>query len=161
MWLLFAVSVVAVSVSLFVDPKKTYEAVRIGTRKFTKILPAFLMMLLLVSIILEVIPQSMIVAYLGESNLPLGVLLATLLGSISFMPGFIVFPLCGILLKKGVTYTVISAFTTSLMMVGFVTFPIEKEYFGIKVTVIRNLLSLLIAVIVAISTGLFFGEVFR
>lgn len=75
------------------------------------------------------------------------------------MPGFIAFPLCGILLKKGVSYMVLSALSTTLMMVGVLTYPIEKEYFGMRVTVIRNVMSFIIAVIVAFITGIFYGEV--
>ena len=56
---------------------------------------------------------------------------------------------------------VLSAFTTTLMMVGIITFPIEKEYFGVKVTVIRNVISFFIALIVAVITGIFFGEIFQ
>ena len=55
---------------------------------------------------------------------------------------------------------VISAFTTTLMMVGIITYPIEKQYFGIKVTIIRNLLSLIIALIIAFITGILFMEIF-
>jgi len=54
---------------------------------------------------------------------------------------------------------VLSAFTTTLMMVGVLTYPIEKEYFGAKVAVIRNLISLFIAFVVALMTGVFFGEI--
>ena len=55
---------------------------------------------------------------------------------------------------------VLSAFTTTLMMVGVFTYPIEKEYFGMKVTVTRNIISFFIAIIVALVTGIFFGEIF-
>ena len=55
---------------------------------------------------------------------------------------------------------VLSAFTTTLMMVGVLTFPIEKEYFGVKVAVIRNVIGLFIALSVAVATGIFFGEIF-
>jgi len=89
-----------------------------------------------------------------------GVLFASLFGSITLMPGFIAFPLCGILLKKGVLYMVLSAFTTTLMMVGVLTYPIEKEYFGIKVTIMRNIISFFIALVVAVMTGILFGEIF-
>lgn len=54
---------------------------------------------------------------------------------------------------------VLSAFSTTLMMVGVLTYPIEKAYFGTKVTLMRNLLSLFIAVVVALMTGIFFGEI--
>lgn len=90
-----------------------------------------------------------------------GVLFASLFGSITLMPGFIAFPLCGILLKKGVLYMVLSAFTTTLMMVGVFTYPIEKEYLGTKVTMVRNVIGFFIALIVAVMTGIFFGEIFR
>ena len=123
-------------------------------------MPAFLIMLIFVSVVLFLVPDRLISAYLGSSNKFVGVGLGLFFGSITLMPGFIVFPLCSILLKKGVPYMVLSAFTTTLMMVGVLTYPIEKEYFGTKVTIIRNLVSFLIAVIVALATGIFFGELF-
>ena len=75
------------------------------------------------------------------------------------MPGFIAFPLSGILLERGVSYTVIAVFTTTLMLVGVLTYPVEKEYFGVKVTIIRNVISLIIALIVSLLVGVFYGEV--
>ncbi|MBW2084239.1 MAG: hypothetical protein JRI39_14490 [Deltaproteobacteria bacterium] len=134
------------------DRSKTYKALRITIKRFGHILPAFVGMLVLVSIILTLIPNRLIVQFLGRSNMLTGTLIASFFGSITLMPGFIAYPLCGI--------TVISAFTTTLMMVGFVTFPIEKKYFGTRVTIVRNLLSFLIALVVAVMTGIFFGEIF-
>ena len=113
-----------------------------------------------VSVFLFLVPDKLISHYLGSDNILIGVLCGSLFGSITLMPGFIAFPLCGILLKKGVLYMVLSAFTTTLMMVGVLTFPIEKVYFGTKVTILRNSLSFLIALVVAVMTGVFFGEIF-
>ena len=53
---------------------------------------------------------------------------------------------------------VLSAFTTTLMMVGVLTYPVESAYLGAKVTVIRNALGFLTALVVAAATGLVFGE---
>lgn len=117
-------------------------------------------MLILVSIILFLFPDEVISSYLNNSSKFISVLLASFIGSITLIPGFVAFPLSGILLNKGVPYMVLSAFTTTLMMVGIVTFPIEKEYFGVKVTIIRNIISFFIALIIAIITGIFFREVF-
>ena len=136
------------------------RAIKITARRFVNILPAFLIMLILISIVLFLVPDKTIVKYLGSDNKFLAVLFASFFGSITLMPGFIVFPLCGILLKKAVPYMVLSAFTTTLMMVGVLTYPVEKEYFGIKVTILRNTISLLIALVVAVMTGIFFGEIF-
>ena len=116
---------------------------------------------MLVSIVLFLTPEEVISLYLGGANKYTSVLAAAFLGSITLMPGFIAYPLAGILLSKGVAYMVISAFTTTLMMVGVLTYPLERRYFGVKVTVLRNTISLIIALIVALVTGIFFGEIFR
>lgn len=150
----------AVLISFIADSERTLKAFKMAVKKFVTILPAFLGMLMLVSIVLFLIPDRVISQYLGSSNIFTGVLFASFLGSITLMPGFIAFPLCGILLKKGVLYMVLSAFTTTLMMVGILTYPIEKAYFGTKVTIMRNIISLFIALIVAVMTGIFFGEIF-
>jgi len=160
MYYLYIITGLAVVISFIASRNKTLKAVKIAAKRFVTILPAFLVMLILVSIVLFLVPDKVISSYLGSNNKFLSVLLASFLGSITLMPGFIVFPLCGILLKKGVLYMVLSAFTTTLMMVGILTYPIEKEYFGIKVTIIRNVISLFIALIVAVITGIFFGEIF-
>jgi len=160
MYYLYIVTGLAVLISFIVNREKTLKAVKIAARRFVNILPAFLIMLILVSIALFLIPDKVISAYLGTSNKFIGVLLASFFGSITLMPGFIAFPLCGILLEKGVLYMVLAAFTTTLMMVGVLTYPIEKEYFGIKVTIIRNTISFFIALVVAVIIGIFFGEVF-
>lgn len=147
--------------SFIINKEKTIKAIKISFVKFKKIFPTFITMLILVSTILFLFPDEVISSYLGNSNKFISVLLASFIGSITLMPGFVAFPLCGILLTKGVPYMVLSAFTTTLMMVGIITFPIEKEYFGVKVTIIRNIISLFIALIVAVITGIFFGEIFQ
>lgn len=157
---LYLITASALLVSLLADREKTFASVKVGVHRFVQILPAFATMLILVSVALFLVPEKVVSAYLGSSNLLLGVVLASLIGSITLMPGFIAFPLCGLLLQKGVPYMVLGAFSTTLMMVGVLTYPIEKEYFGAKVTIIRNAASLAIAIITALFIGLFFGEVF-
>jgi len=147
-------------VSLIADREKTLRALKVAARRFVKILPAFLTMIILVSIVLFLTPDEVISNYLGGSNKFIGVIFASFFGSVTLMPGFIAFPLSGILLERGVAYMVLAAFTTTLMMVGILTAPIEKAYFGIKVTVIRNIISLFIALIITVMIGIFFGEIF-
>ena len=160
MYWLYIVTGVAVLISFIASSEKTLRAVKIAIKRLTSILPAFLIMLILVSIVLFLVPDIVISNYLGANNKLVGVLLSSFLGSITLMPGFIAYPLCGILLSKGVPYMVLSAFVTTLMMVGVLTYPIEKEYFGVRVTIIRNVLSLFIALVIAVMIGIFFGEIF-
>lgn len=157
---LYGLTGLVILVSFIINREKTLNALKIAAKRFTNILPAFLIMIILVSIVLFLIPDKVISSYLGGNNKSIGVLFASLFGSITLMPGFIAFPLCGILLKKGVLYMVLAAFTTTLMMVGVLTYPIEKEYFGIKVTIMRNTISFFIALIIAVMIGIFFGEIF-
>jgi len=159
MYYLYILTLLALLISVFKSVDKTSKAVKIAVKKFINILPAFLSMLILVSIILFLIPDEIILKYLGNNNKFVGIMIALFFGSVTLMPGFIAYPLCGILLKKGVTYMVLSAFSTTLMMVGILTYPIEKTYFGLKVTIIRNIFSFFIAVVVAVITGILFGEI--
>ncbi|MBW1971518.1 MAG: hypothetical protein DRP55_06935 [Spirochaetes bacterium] len=160
MYFLYIITGLALIASFIADKKKTFKAIKMGYKKFVNILPPFLIMLILVSVILFLVPDRVISNYLGVSHKFYGFLFAIFFGSITLMPGFIAYPLCGILLQKGVPYMTLSAFSTTLMMVGILTFPIEKEYFGTKVTIIRNLISLGIAIAVALVTGIFFNELF-
>lgn len=147
-------------ISFFANPGKAFMALKIAGKRFINILPAFLIMLILISFTLTFISDKIILKYLSHNNKYIATGIASLIGSITILPGFIAFPLCGILLKKGVYYMVLSAFSTTLMMVGFLTFPLEKKFFGIKVTIIRNVISFFIALLTALITGLFFGEIF-
>jgi len=160
MYWLYVITGLALVFSLIVSREKTLKALNISYKRFINILPAFLIMLVLVSIVLFLVPDVVISEYLGLENKFTGVLLASFLGSITLMPGFIAYPLASILLERGVAYMVLSAFTTTLMMVGVLTYPIEKQYFGTRVTIMRNVISLLIALIIAVVTGIFFGEIF-
>ncbi len=160
MYYLYWITVVAVSLSLIGNRRKTLQALKVAFKKFVKILPAFATMLIFVSIVLYLFPEKAISYSLGNSNKYIASLLASLLGSIAIIPGFVAFPLAGILLKKGVAYMTLSAFTTTLMMVGVITYPVEKAYFGVRVTVMRNIISFFVALFVALMTGILFGEVF-
>ena len=160
MYILYSVTAICLFMSFIKSRDKTKKAFIKAFRKFEKMIPPFLVMIIAVSIVLYFLSDKVILNLLDNSNKSISVILASLIGSITMMPGFITYPLCGLLLEKGVSYTVLSAFTTTLMMVGVVTYPIEKEYLGTKVTVIRNLIGLATALIVAAFTGIIFGEIF-
>ena len=157
--ILYAATAIALVVSLATSRRKTLAALKLAVMRLAKILPAFLIMLVLFAVAITLVPQEMIRRLLGQDSGVLGVAIAALLGSVTLMPGFIAFPLSGALLKQGVPYMVLAAFTTTLMMVGVLTYPLERQYFGRSVTLIRNGVSLLIAIIVAVVMGLVFGEV--
>ena len=77
-----------------------------------------------------------------------GVIVAALVGSIILIPGFVAFPTAAMLLQNGAGIMQIAAFVSTLMMVGIVTMPFEVKYFGRKLTVLRNIFSLLVSFII-------------
>ena len=158
---LYIITAGCLLISSVASRDKTTQALDLGTRRLLKILPAFVTMMIFFSVTITLLPEEVIARLIGRESGWRGVVVASTLGSIVFMPGFIAFPLSGALLKQGVPYAVLAAFTTTLMMVGMVTYPVERQYFGRGVTIIRNVISLLVALVAAAVIGWVFGELDR
>lgn len=141
--------------SLIVNRTKTWMGAKKGIIMFLKLLPVLLVMLTLVSIVLFFIPNETLVSYMGEGSGIKGWVIAATIGSVALIPGFIAYPLCGILVDSGVSYSVIAVFITTLMMTGFLTLPVEVKFFGWKVSLIRNLASLAAALFIGLIMGFF------
>jgi uncharacterized membrane protein YraQ (UPF0718 family) len=156
---LYIITGIALIISYFKDNERTKKGIKRGWKKFNKILPKYLMLLMIISLVL-LISEDFIVQNLSHGNKYFGMLASVMIGSITMMPGFIAYPLAGILLEKGATYMVLGGFVSSLMLVGVVTYPIEKEYFGKRATIIRNIFGFAISIGIALSIGIFYGEVF-
>ena len=155
---LYILTVIVLIISVLKDKEKTKMGIKKGIKKFNKILPKYLMLLIIISIIL-LVSEDFIIKYLSQDNIWLGAILSVVIGSITMMPGFIAYPLAGVLLEKGVPFIVLGGFVSSLMLVGVVTYPVEKEYFGHRVTIIRNIFGVFISLGIAIGIGFFYGEV--
>lgn len=156
--ILYGITGIVVILGLIKDREKTKKSFKKAWKAFENILPQFLTIIVLVGIILSFLDTNTISTYIGSSSGWLGVTVASLIGAITLIPGFIAFPMSALLLQNGAGYMQISAFISSLMMVGIVTFPVEKKFFGIKVTLIRNILAFLFAFVVAFVMGKVFGE---
>lgn len=155
MKLLSIFTAVCLIASFIANRHKTWSGIKKGVIIFFKLLPTLLSMLALISIVLFLIPQETLARYMGEGSGITGWITAAILGSVALIPGFIAYPLCGILVKSGVAYSVIAVFITTLMMTGFLTLPLEIKFFGWKISVIRNLISLVAALLIGLIMGLF------
>jgi len=144
--------------SWFVNRGKTLEAVRLAWSLFKEVLPMFVIVLVFTSLSLGLISEEVLLGLLVGRGLLVGSVTGAVAGSIAAIPGSVAFPLSAVLLGKGVPYTVIAAFTTTLMMVGVVNFPLEREYLGFRVALVRNLAGLVMALVVSVAIGCFFGE---
>jgi uncharacterized membrane protein YraQ (UPF0718 family) len=150
---LIAVTVVAVIVSAAINRRKTVQGVRTGWRMLMKLLPEFLMLLVFVSVLLTLVSQETLAAVLGRQAGSLGVIAAACIGSVALIPGPIAYPLAGMLAESGVPLTVLAVFITTLMMVGILTFPVEKAYLGRRLAVLRNVLCLVGALVIGVLVG--------
>ena len=140
--------------SFALDRRKTLEGFKSGWRMFKNLLFPFLGILILVSLLLYIIPPSVISQYLGANSGAIGLSIAALVGSITLIPGFISYPIAAGLIQQGASYAVVATFMTTLMMVGVVTLPLEIKYFGRKVAILRNALNLVAAVVIGLLVGL-------
>ena len=147
-------------VSLIASPNKTWKAAKSGLKMLLKILPQFLVIILVMTFVLYVFPPETIVELLSRSSNWINVFIASIIGSIVVIPGFIVFPLAGILKDIGVGFAVLASFTTTLMLVGILTYPLEKQYYGTKLAIVRNVVSYFIAIAISIVIGLLMGGLF-
>lgn len=159
MKLLIIITSIGLLFSFFADRKKTFTGIKKGINMFLKMLPAFLSIIMLVSVVLYLIPQEVMLKYLGHDSGIFGYLFAAIIGSVAMIPGFIAYPVAGMLVKSGVGYPVLAIFITTLMMVGIVTIPLEKKYFGLKVAILRNSLSFVGALVIGSLIGLLWGIV--
>ena len=121
---------------------------------FRNILVPFLNILIMVSVLLYLIPPSVISRYLGPDSGIMGLGIAAVVGSITLIPGFISYPIAAGLIKQGASYTVVATFMTTLMMVGVVTLPLEIKYFGRRAAITRNLLNFVAAIFIGLVVGL-------
>jgi uncharacterized membrane protein YraQ (UPF0718 family) len=154
MIVLIALTVICVILSLIFNKQKTKMGFKNGMTMFLNLLPVILVLIIVISVALFLLPNEMIVHYLGKGAGSLSYVIAALIGSIALIPGFIAYPLSGILVKSGVNYSVIAVFITTLMMVGILTLPLEAKYFGLKTAIIRNSLYFVGALIIGLIIGL-------
>ncbi len=106
-----------------------------------------------IGFILTLIPPSDIAEFVGKQSTFIATIASALLGTITLVPAFIAFPLVGTLVDAGVNIVPSVAFLTTLTMVGVVTFPLERKEFGAKFTTVRNGLSFVFAIIIALIMG--------
>ena len=138
---------------LFKDKKKTLNSMKMAKGMMGGLLGDLMGIMLLIGLILTFIPPEAIKAALGESNALIATIISAIAGSITLMPAFIAFPLVGSLVNVGASIVPAVAFLTTLTMVGFVTFPLEKKELGFKFALLRNTLSFVFALLIALVMG--------
>ena len=154
---IYLIAIIFLIISFVKCRAKTKQALLKAWNSFKNILPMLLGVILLVGLILSILDTNLITRIIGKESGALGVLLASVLGSATLIPGFIAFPTAALLLAGGAGYIQIAAFVQTLMMVGVVTLPLEIKYFNRKVAIARNVLSFILSIGVAYFIGFILG----
>jgi uncharacterized membrane protein YraQ (UPF0718 family) len=139
---LYVAVLVLFCISLVKDRSKTKKALVKGLKALENIMPPFITVIVLISIMLTVLNSQTISRFLGADTGAIGVVIAAALGAITLVPGFVAFPLAGELLRNGAGVMQIATFVSALMMVGIITLPMELSYFGKRTAILRNVFAL-------------------
>ena len=150
---LYSTALAWLGFSFYKDRGKAKAALKKAWKSFENILPSILSILLLIGLILTFLDAQTISALLGTGSGIIGMTIATVVGSVTLVPGFVALPLAASLLAAGAGYAQIALFISTLMMVGVATLPLEMKYFGKRVALKRNLLSLLCAIVTSCLIG--------
>lgn len=135
-------------ISFIKDRKKTVRGIRKGAKAFLKLLPTLLPMFLFIGIMLAIITPEFISSLFGEQSGVFGMILGLIVGSITFMPPFVAYPLGVDLLENGAALPQVAGFLATLMSVGIVYFAVESKLFSKKSAVLRNVISFVGAVVI-------------
>lgn len=151
--LLWVVTAAILVFSLVKDKGKTKRALKMAFGMGKGMVFSILSIIFLIGLILTILPPQKIAEYIGKQSLLLATLVSATFGTITLIPAFIAFPLVGTLVTAGVGVVPAVAFLTTLTMVGVITFPLEKKAFGARFTFVRNSLSFVFAIIIALAMG--------
>jgi len=126
---------------------------KIAGKSFFKMLPMILIIILAIGLLLGFVPPDQISRFVGEQSGIGGVVLIGIVGALMHIPALISFPLAASLLESGASITAVAAFITTLTMIGTITLPLEIKELGKKMALLRNGLSFVIAIIIALIMG--------
>ena len=156
-YVLYLLAGIFLVISFKRDKKKTKMALKKAWKSFENILPQFLTILAFSGMVLALLSPDVISRLLGQKAGWQGMIIASIIGSITLIPAFIAFPIAAMLLKNGAGFAQIAVFVSTLMMVGIVTLPLEMKYFGKKISIMRNIFAYLFSFMVALVIGMVLG----
>ncbi len=151
--ILYGSALVLLGISRIRDKQKTRMTITMGRQMAAGSLPDIIGIMGIIAWLLAVIPPQTIKNVLGGESELLSTVYGALIGTVTIIPAFIAFPLAKQLLAQGAFLIAIAAFITTLTMVGFATFPLERKQFGFKFALLRNLYSFLAALVIAFLMG--------
>lgn len=150
MWVL---AIAMFGYSMLKDRTRTAKSMKMAKNMMKNMMGEIVGILFIVGMFLTFIPVESIKGVVGQFGPVVETGIFAMFGGITLIPAFVAFPLAGALSSGGVSTVSVAAFLTTLTMVGLATFPLEKNTFGTKFAVYRNLLSFGFAIAISILMG--------
>ncbi len=147
------IAIIGLVIAFIVSKEKAVETLKIAVKSFFKMLPMIFIIILSIGLLLGFVPPDQISRFVGEQSGMGGVLLIGLFGALMYIPALLSFPLAASFLDGGASITAVATFILTLTMVGTVTLPLEIRELGKKMALLRNGLSFIIALIIALIMG--------
>ena len=135
------------------DREKTKQSLLVAVKSFFRILPTVLVIIVIIGLFLAFVSPTEVIKFAGEQAGFAGILIIAVAGAILYVPALISFPLAASLLQSGAGVAAVAAFITTLTMVGVVTLPMEIRELGKRMAFLRNGLSFIIAILIALIMG--------
>lgn len=135
------------------DRGRTKQSIGVAAKSFIRILPTVFIIIVIIGLLMAFVPPDQISRFVGEQAGFGGLLAIAALGAVLHIPALISFPLPASLLQSGAGVASVAAFITTLTMVGVVTLPLEIKELGKKMAFLRNGLSFIIAIVIALIMG--------
>ncbi|MEA1875062.1 MAG: permease [Bacteroidota bacterium] len=147
------IAIIGLIIAFIVSKEKAIKSLKIAGKSFFKILPIIFIIILVIGLFLGFVSPDQISRFVGEQSGIGGVLLIGIVGALMHIPSLISFPLGASILENGGSITAVAAFITTLTMIGIITLPLEIKELGKKMALLRNGLSFVIAIIIAVIMG--------
>lgn len=147
--ILYPFVVVLLLISWSKNKEKTKLALKKTKQTVLVVIPILMPILLLVSLGLSIIDERYISQFLGAETGFAGILLGAVTGSVVIIQAMVAFPMAGHLIELGTGYPQITAFLTSLLMVGVMSLPVEAKYLGKKAAFARNILAFIYVIFIS------------
>ena len=148
-----AIAIIGLLASFIKDKKKTKKSLKVASKIFIGMLPTVLIIIVIIGLINGFVSPDQISAFIGKQSGIIGVIIIGLVGAVMHIPSIISFPLAASLLEKGASISAVAAFITTLTMIGTITLPLEIKILGKKIALLRNGISFIIAIIIALIMG--------
>ena len=136
------------------------EGLRAGGKGALQLVPLLAVVFLLAGFAEVLLPRATVAAWLSDAAGMRGLLIAWVAGALTPGGGPVGLPLAAALMRSGAGVGVLVTYVTSMSLLSFVRVPLELGTYGVRLTVLRVMSSVVLPLLAGV-TAQFFSTVAR